>query len=105
MIINKEIPYDEVYSDKECIAFKDIAPQAPIHFLIIPRKVISSLRNIEENDKDLLGHLLFVAKKIAIEYNLESWRTVINTGEGAGQTVFHLHIHILSGRRMKWPPG
>tara|TARA_Y100001968_G_scaffold4256_1_gene3764 strand:- start:539 stop:874 length:336 start_codon:yes stop_codon:yes gene_type:complete len=104
-IINGEIPCDEVYSDEKCLAFKDITPQAPTHILIIPRKAIPSLREIKKEDQELLGHLLLKGTEIANSVGLESWRTVINTGEEAGQTVFHLHIHIIGGRRLTWPPG
>tara|TARA_B100000212_G_scaffold284568_1_gene224892 strand:- start:82 stop:423 length:342 start_codon:yes stop_codon:yes gene_type:complete len=104
-IINGEIPCDKLYEDDLCLAFNDISKQAPIHFLVIPKKTIPSLLECEEIDKDLLGHLLFIGKKIAEDKNLKNWRTVINTGEESGQTVFHLHIHFLSGRVMSWPPG
>ena len=104
-ILKGEIPCEEVYSDEKCLAFKDIIPQAPVHILIIPRKRIESLHQIEEKDQDLLGHLLLKGTEIANASGLESWRTVINTGEEAGQTVFHLHIHIIGGRKLSWPPG
>ena len=104
-IINGEIPCDKIFEDDLCIAFNDIAAQAPIHYLVIPKKPIINLLDISDIDKDLLGHLLLVGKKIAIEKNLKNWRTVINTGEDSGQTVFHLHIHFLAGRQMHWPPG
>tara|TARA_Y100001970_G_C14146991_1_gene810449 strand:- start:57 stop:398 length:342 start_codon:yes stop_codon:yes gene_type:complete len=104
-IINGEIPCDKLHEDNTCIAFNDISPQAPIHYLVIPKKPIISLLDSTVEDKDLLGHLLLVGKKIAIDRNLKSWRTVINTGEESGQTIFHLHIHFLSGKIMKWPPG
>ena len=104
-IINGEIPCDKLHEDEYCIAFNDIAAQAPIHFLVIPKKPIINLLNCEDEDKNLLGHLLLVGKKIAISKNLENWRTVINNGAESGQTVFHLHIHFLAGRPMQWPPG
>ena len=104
-IIDGEIPCDKLYEDEYCIAFNDIAAQAPIHFLVIPKKPIVSLLCCEVEDKNLLGHLLLIGKKIAISKNLKNWRTVINTGAESGQTVFHLHIHFLAGRAMKWPPG
>ncbi len=104
-IISGEIPCDEVFSDDKCLAFKDITPQAPTHILIIPRKRIPSLNQIKKEDQVLLGHLLLKAREIANSCGLESWRTVINTGEEAGQTVFHLHIHIIGGRKLNWPPG
>ena len=104
-IINGEIPCDKIFEDDLCIAFNDISPQAPIHYLVIPKKPIINLLDISDVDKNLLGHLLLVGKKIAIEKDLKNWRTVINTGEDSGQTVFHLHIHFLAGRQMHWPPG
>ena len=104
-IINGEIPCEKIYEDEICIAFNDISPQAPVHYLVIPRKPIVNLLSVEKEDENLLGHLLLVGKKIAIEKNISNWRTVINTGKGSGQTVFHLHIHFLAGRPMKWPPG
>lgn len=104
-ILKGTIPYTEIYSDEHCLAFKDIQPQAPIHILLIPRKAISSLRNAEEKDSELLGHLLLVSAKIANQQGIENWRTVINTGTDAGQTVFHLHLHIIGGRPLAWPPG
>ena len=104
-IINGEIPYDKLYEDDSCIAFNDIEAQAPVHFLVIPKKPIISLLECIEEDANLIGHLLFVGSKIAKEKNLNTWRTVINTGEESGQTVFHLHIHFLGGRKMSWPPG
>ena len=104
-ILNGEIPCDEVYKDDLCLAFRDIQPQAPKHLLIIPRKKITSLIAIEEKDCALLGHLLFISKKVAINEGLKDWRTVINTGSSAGQTVFHLHLHVIGGRDLTWPPG
>ena len=104
-IIKGEIPCDKLYEDEYCIAFNDIAAQAPIHFLVIPKKPIINLIYCEAEDINLLGHLLLIGKKIAISKNLKNWRTVINTGAESGQTVFHLHIHFLGGRAMKWPPG
>ena len=104
-ILTGEIPCDEVYSDKTCLAFRDVQPQAPVHILIIPRKPIKSLREVQLEDDQILGHLLVVASKIAKNEGLESWRTVINTGTEAGQTVFHLHLHLIGGRPLNWPPG
>ena len=104
-ILIGEIPCDEVYSDELCLAFKDVDPQAPIHFLVIPRKPIKSLDDAMEEDIELLGHLLFVAKTVANQAGLRNWRTVLNTGEDAGQTVFHLHVHVIGGRPLAWPPG
>ena len=103
-ILRKEIPCDQVYTDDLCLAFRDIEPQAPVHILIIPKKSISSLKDAENDDAALLGHLLLIAAKVAKQEGLESWRTVINTGASAGQTVFHLHLHIIGGRKLSWPP-
>ncbi len=104
-ILSGEIPCDEVFSDEKCLAFKDITPQAPTHILIIPKKPIPSLKEITEEDQELLGHLLLKSTEVAKSAGLDSWRTVINTGEESGQTVFHLHIHIIGGRKLNWPPG
>ena len=104
-IINGEIPCEKLHEDKYCIAFNDISSQAPVHFLVIPKKPLVSLCECLEEDKDLLGHLLLIGKKISKSKNLKYWRTVINSGEESGQTVFHLHIHFLAGRKMSWPPG
>ena len=104
-ILNGEIPCNEAYQDSKCFAFHDIQPQAPTHILVIPKKPIPSLKEAEYSDIELLGHMLIVASKIAKKEGLENWRTVINTGSEAGQTVFHLHIHIIGGRKLNWPPG
>ena len=104
-ILRGEIPCDEVYSDEQCLAFRDVAPQAPVHLLVIPRKPIESLRSASADDASLLGHLLLVAARVADQEGLEDWRTVINSGAGAGQTVFHLHVHVIGGRPLAWPPG
>ena len=106
-IINREIPADIVYEDDLCLAFKDINPKAPIHILIIPKKEITSMTDIEENDKELLGHLLLKASEIAVKLGISEsgYRLVVNTNEDGGQEVFHLHIHLLGGSRMKWPLG
>ena len=104
-IINGDIPCEKLHDDDLCIAFNDIAPQAPVHFLVIPKKPVISLYECKQEDENLLGHLLLIGKNIAKSKNLNTWRTVINTGEESGQTVFHLHIHFLAGRKMNWPPG
>ena len=104
-IINGEISCEKLYEDDLCLAFNDISAQAPIHFLVIPKKPVSSLYECKKEDKNLLGHLLLTGNNIAKSKNLKNWRTVINTGEESGQTVFHLHIHFLAGRKMSWPPG
>ncbi|OGT74999.1 MAG: histidine triad nucleotide-binding protein [Gammaproteobacteria bacterium RIFCSPLOWO2_12_47_11] len=105
-IIARQIPADIVYEDELCLAFRDINPQAPVHILIIPKNPIPKVIDATEADKDLLGHLLIVAGKIAKnEGHEEAFRLVINNGENAGQSVFHLHVHILAGRNFNWPPG
>ncbi|MEM8503700.1 MAG: histidine triad nucleotide-binding protein [Cyanobacteria bacterium P01_D01_bin.1] len=105
-IIRREIPADIVYEDDQCLAFRDIAPQAPTHILVIPKQPIPKLSDAVEADKALLGHLLFVVSAIAREQELDNgYRVVINTGEDGGQTVFHLHLHLLGGRALGWPPG
>jgi histidine triad (HIT) family protein len=107
-IVAGSIPARKVYEDEQSFAFHDINPQAPVHVLIIPKKHIAGLSDLRghEEEKRLLGHLHSVASEIAREHKLESgYRTVINTGADAGQTVFHLHVHLLGGRAMAWPPG
>ncbi len=104
-IARGEIPTDFVYEDDRAVAFRDISPQAPTHILVIPRKPIPRLSASEDDDAALLGHLLTVARKVAAQEGLEDFRLVINDGAGAGQTVFHLHVHVLGGRPMGWPPG
>ena len=104
-ILRGEVPCDSVFSDELCLAFRDIQPIAPVHILIIPRKRIESLNSSTEEDKALLGHLLFTATKVANQENLKDWRTIINTGAEAGQTDFHLHVHVIGGRALTWPPG
>ena len=104
-ILRGEIPCDEVYGDALCLAFRDVAPQAPTHVLVIPRQPIESLRSAGDSDQALLGHLLLVAARVAKQAGLDDWRTVINSGAGAGQTVFHLHVHVIGGRPLAWPPG
>jgi histidine triad (HIT) family protein len=105
-IIRKEIPADIVYEDDLAIAFRDIVPQAPTHILVIPKQPIVSLATATDNDRDLLGHLLSVVRIVAQQAGLtEGYRTVINTGDDGGQTVYHLHIHLLGGRSLAWPPG
>ena len=105
-IINKEIPADILYEDDLSIVIKDINPQAPTHLLIIPKKVIPKLSDASEEDKQLLGHLMLVAGKMAEKLDLDdTFRLVVNNGAKAGQSVFHLHLHLLSGRSLNWPPG
>jgi histidine triad (HIT) family protein len=105
-IIERKIPADIVYEDDRCLAFRDINPQAPVHVLLIPRKVIATHQDVTEADRDLLGHLHLVAAKLAKQLGLEDgYRLVLNCKESAGQTVPHLHLHLLGGRAMRWPPG
>ncbi len=106
-VINREIPADIVYEDDTCIAFKDINPQAPIHVLLIPKKEIVSMATVVPEDQAVLGHLMVKASEIASILGLgeNGYRLVVNTNEDAGQSVFHLHIHILGGRILTWPPG
>lgn len=105
-IIRKEIPANIVYEDDLCLAFKDIAPQAPTHILVIPKKPLERIDSAEIEDQALLGHLLLTVKKVAKKANLTNgYRVVINNGNDGGQTVDHLHLHILGDRSMQWPPG
>ncbi|MEH2196184.1 MAG: histidine triad nucleotide-binding protein [Nostoc sp.] len=105
-IIRREIPADIIYEDDLVLAFKDIHPQAPVHILVIPKKPIPTLADAEPQDHALLGHLLLTAKRVAEEAGLKNgYRVVINTGDDGGQTVHHLHLHILGGRQLDWPPG
>lgn len=105
-IIRREIPADIVYEDELCLAFRDINAQAPVHVLLIPKKEVASLDQLAEEDGALCSHLLQTVPKVASLLGLSAgYRTVINTGEHGGQTVFHLHIHILGGRHLQWPPG
>ncbi len=94
-----------VYEDERAVAFRDVRPQAPTHLLVIPRKPIDRLAAAEPADAELLGHLLLVASRVAADAGLEDYRLVLNNGPGAGQTVFHLHVHVLGGRPLGWPPG
>ena len=101
-----EIPATVVYQDATCLAFVDIDPRSPVHLLIIPRRHIGSLATVESADEPLLGHLLWVAANLAAKKDLaEGFRVVMNTGMDGGQTVAHLHLHLLGGRAMHWPPG
>ena len=100
-----EIPSKSVYSDEHVYAFHDVAPKAPTHVLVIPRKHIARLADAGEADRDLVGEVVSRAAAIARDLGLDHYRLVANNGEGAGQTVFHLHFHLLGGRQMTWPPG
>lgn len=104
-IARGELPADIVYEDDRCVAFRDIAPKAPTHLLVIPRQPIERLSRAADGDEALLGHLLRVAARVARDAGLEDFRLIVNDGAGAGQTVFHLHVHVLGGRTLAWPPG
>ena len=105
-IINREIPADIVYEDDLCIAFKDITPQAPLHVLLVPKQPIAKLSEGTQSEQSLLGHMMLTAPEIAKKHGFaDAFRLVINNGEAAGQSVFHLHMHILAGRELNWPPG
>ena len=106
-IINKEIPADIVYEDDELLAFNDITPQAPIHILIIPKKEISTLNTLKAEDGIIIGKMLLLAKDLAKKYKIDQtgYRTVFNCNEDGGQTVFHIHLHLIGGRQLGWPPG
>ena len=105
-IMAREIPGDIVYEDDSCVALRDINPQAPVHLLVVPRKPIPSLDDLTEEDEPLTGHLFTVAKDVAAREGLtDGYRLVINCGPDANQTVYHLHLHVIGGREMGWPPG
>jgi histidine triad (HIT) family protein len=105
-IAAKKIPSKLVYEDEEVFAFEDIGPQAPTHILICPRKHLASLNDATKEDQSVVGKLQLVAAELARKRNLlQGYRTVVNNGEGAGQSVFHLHLHLLGGRAFRWPPG
>ncbi|MBK8976078.1 MAG: histidine triad nucleotide-binding protein [Planctomycetes bacterium] len=105
-ILRGEISAAIVHEDEHCIAFRDVQPQAPVHVLVIPRAAIAKLGEVGPDAKELLGHLLWVAGEVARREGIgDAFRTVINHGTGAGQSVFHLHVHVLGGRPLAWPPG
>lgn len=106
-IINGDIPADKVYEDEHVFAFRDINPVAPLHVLIIPKQHIAMINDLEDADAITMGRLFVAAKKISKELGVaeEGYRTVMNCGEAAGQTVFHVHMHLLAGRALTWPPG
>ena len=106
-IIEGEIPEDVVFEDEHCLAFRDVNPQAPIHILMIPKKEIKSLADVTTADQELLGHLLTKCAQVARQLDLDSqgYRVITNTGRDGGQSVEHLHFHILGGRPLSWPPG
>ncbi|CAM2114406.1 adenosine 5'-monophosphoramidase HINT1 [Caretta caretta] len=105
-IIRKEIPAKIIFEDERCLAFHDISPQAPTHFLVVPKKPIVQLSEAEDSDESLLGHLMIVGKKCAAELGLtKGYRMVVNEGPDGGQSVYHVHLHVLGGRQLGWPPG
>jgi histidine triad (HIT) family protein len=106
-VVNRQVPARIVHEDDRAVVIQDIHPQAPVHLLVIPRKHLASLGAALAEDEELLGHLLLVAAQMARERGLETkgYRTVFNNGAGAGQSVFHLHLHVLGGRALHWPPG
>lgn len=105
-IIDKEIPARIVFEDERALAFHDVNPQAPVHVLVVPKKPIDRIENLTEADEALVGHLVLVATRVAKDLELEDgYRLVMNNGEHAGQSVFHIHLHLLGGRHLGWPPG
>lgn len=106
-IINREIPADIVYEDDLCLAFRDINPRAPVHILVIPKKEIPSVAAADDDDKEILGHLMIKSAEIARDMGIENsgYRLVTNVNDDAGQSVYHIHFHLLGGRKMTWPPG
>ncbi|MFT3785794.1 MAG: histidine triad nucleotide-binding protein [Tepidisphaeraceae bacterium] len=104
-IIARQIPAKIEYEDERCIVIHDIGPQAPAHLLVIPKKVIPSLNELQPGDEALVGHLFVIARKVIAQLGYTDYRCVFNCGAGAGQTVFHLHLHVLAGRPFTWPPG
>ena len=105
-IVAGQIPARKLYEDEHVVAFHDIAPQAPVHFLVIPKKHISTLNDLTEDDKALAGHILFTAQSLAREQGCEEgFRVVMNCNELGGQTVYHIHMHVLGQRQLNWPPG
>ena len=105
-IINKEIPADIIYEDEQSLAFKDIQPQAPVHFLVIPKTPIATINDMTEGDKETFGHLFWVAKQVAAEQGFaeDGYRVVMNCNEYGGQSVYHVHLHVLAGKPLGWPP-
>ena len=104
-IIDGEIPSDIVFEDHQCFAIRDINPQAPLHLLVIPREPVARLSDADTGHSALFGHLLLTAARLAKAEGHDDYRVVINNGAGAGQSVFHLHVHVLAGRGLGWPPG
>lgn len=105
-IIQRELPADIVYEDDRCIAFKDINPGAPVHLLVVPREPLDRIENMQPEQEAMVGHLMYVGTQVAKAEGLENgFRLVMNNGEDAGQAVFHIHLHVLGGRKLGWPPG
>lgn len=104
-IIDRELPATIVYEDEQCLAFRDVNPAAPTHILVVPKKPIDRIGSMTKDDESLIGHLFLAAGEIARTEGLSDYRLVINNGAGAGQSVFHLHVHIIGGRALDWPPG
>ncbi len=106
-IIDREIPAEIVYEDDDILAFNDIDPKAPVHIIIIPKKQIATINDLEKGDAELVGKIVLVAKDLAKQNNIDEsgYRLIMNCNEGGGQTVFHLHCHLIGGRRLAWPPG
>lgn len=104
-IVKGEIPADKLYEDDDILAFRDIAPQAPTHFLVVPRKHIGGPSEVGPDDEGLAGKLIRMAGEIARREGIDEYRLVMNNGPTAGQTVFHIHLHVMGGRTMSWPPG
>ncbi len=106
-IVDKEIPTEIVFESNKLLAFKDVAPQAPVHILIIPKKHITSTNDLSKKHKELIGDILLTAKRLASDYDIteDGYRTVFNCNKNGGQAVYHIHLHLLGGRQMKWPPG
>ena len=105
-IADREIPADIVYEDEFCVAFRDISPQAPTHILVVPRRAVATLDDLEDDDVEMMGRLMLAAREVAQQAGLtRGWRVVINCGPDAQQSVQHIHLHLLGGRRMSWPPG
>ena len=102
-IANGEIPSDFIYEDEKVVAFNDLNPQAPVHFLVIPRKHYASLNDIDS--KEAFADIFSAIPKITAKLGIKEYRTVVNTGESAGQTVFHIHVHVMAGRKFNWPAG
>ncbi len=105
-IVAGDIPANKIYEDDRVVAFHDISPQAPVHFLVIPKKHIRTMHDIQEDDRELVGHIMYTAQRLATELGCEEgFRVVMNCNEHGGQTVYHIHLHVLGQRHLTWPPG